>query len=61
MRALANYQDYSYADMEDSALILKGIGVDPSGQPEVTLRDGRAVLLTYMKTTRREHKSDPYP
>lgn len=61
MKALANYQDFSYADMEDIALILKGIAVHPSGQPEVTLRDGRAVSLTYTKTTRREHKSDPYP
>ena len=27
MKALANYQDFSYADMEDIALILKGIAV----------------------------------
>lgn len=61
MRTLTNYQDYSYADMEDIALILKGIAAHPSGQLEVTLRDGRAVSLTYTKTIRREHKSDPYP
>lgn len=61
MRTLANYQDYPYADMEDIALILKGIAAHPSGQLEVTLRDGRAVSLTYTKTIRREHKSDPYP
>ena len=56
MRTLTNYQDYSYADMEDIALILKGIAAHPSGQLEVTLRDGRAVSLTYTKTTRQDPK-----
>lgn len=55
MQALLDHPDFLYADMEDIALILKGIVVYPEGRIEATLLDGRTVSLSYTHTTR-EHK-----